>query len=541
MTENPGQGVTKCLDCGSQFPVAGARFCPVCGRPLATTQALSSAPPIAPAPAVAPAPPVFGPAQSYGPPQGYEPPQGYPAGYGPEPQRSRGRRTPIVLGLGVVALIVVVVASAALVYSTGGSHATPSPSASAIALASPAASPTAAAISPTVAATPGTVTVATPNSGDSEGGLGAVMTYCGHQTGETVVINTVQYGDNSLDYLKSSTADVVVWSAGSRMRAAAKHGLVAPISDVWQKVGANYSNTLRAASTGDDGQQYFIPLSSEPWVVLYRKSLFAAKGYAVPKTVDQFVTLAKKMKADGLVPLASGDKDGWPAEGMFDILDMRMNGFDFHTGLMAGTEKWTDTRVKAVFQEWAQLLPYFDPNATSRVWQDASQSLFGEKAGMFFFGTFMLGATNDKTVLDDIGLFPFPVFGNQYDSENGIDVPSDGLAITATSQNLGGAKKVLECVASEDAERVYAQGGRGYVPAIKNADTSAFTPFQKEAQQVIESSTRIAQFMDRDSPADFTGATGMQGFLADFMNRPSQDLDAYLAKIQKFWDSLPPE
>ena len=46
------------------------------------------------------------------------------------------------------------------------------------------------------------------------------------------------------------------------------------------------------------------------------------------------------MKKDGLTPIAFGDKDGWPAMGTFDILNMRINGYDFHVSLMAGKEAW---------------------------------------------------------------------------------------------------------------------------------------------------------------------------------------------------------
>ncbi len=30
----------------------------------------------------------------------------------------------------------------------------------------------------------------------------------------------------------------------------------------------------------------------------------------------------------------------------------------------------------------------------------------------------------------------------------------------------------------------------------------------------------------------------MQAFLLDFLKNPNQDLDAFLAKIQSFWDTL---
>ena len=67
--------------------------------------------------------------------------------------------------------------------------------------------------------------------------------------------------------------------------------------------------------------------------------------------------------------------------GTFDILNMRMNGYDFHVGLMAGTEKWTDPKTKAVFEKWAELLPYFDPQPLGKTWQEAAQDMIGGKAG----------------------------------------------------------------------------------------------------------------------------------------------------------------
>ncbi len=55
------------------------------------------------------------------------------------------------------------------------------------------------------------------------------------------------------------------------------------------------------------------------------------------------------MQADGLTPIAFTDKDGWPAMGTFDILNMRINGYQFHVDLMAGKESWDGPQVKAVF------------------------------------------------------------------------------------------------------------------------------------------------------------------------------------------------
>ena len=40
------------------------------------------------------------------------------------------------------------------------------------------------------------------------------------------------------------------------------------------------------------------------------------------------------MQKDGLIPFAFADKDLWPALGTFDILNLRVNGYDYHISLM---------------------------------------------------------------------------------------------------------------------------------------------------------------------------------------------------------------
>ena len=196
-------------------------------------------------------------------------------------------------------------------------------------------------------------------------------------TGITVKINTVDHGtfqDQISSYLQATPDDVFTWFSGFRMRFFAEQGLATDISDVWAKVGANYTEAFKVGSTGNDGKLYFIPVDNYPWAVFYRKSVFAEKGYTVPDDVDEFKALAAKMKTDGLIPIAFGDKDGWPAMGTFDILNLRLNGYDFHVGLMAGEQKWTDPKVKAVFEMWKELLPFYQEDCAGRTWQDAAQA-----------------------------------------------------------------------------------------------------------------------------------------------------------------------
>ena len=141
------------------------------------------------------------------------------------------------------------------------------------------------------------------------------------------------------------------------------------------RASTGFSEGFKTASTALDGKQYFVPFYYYPWAVFYRKSVFEAGGYEIPTTWDEFKALLDQMQADGITPLAAANDGSWPQMGMFDMLNLRINGYDFHVSLMGGQESWTDDRVKQVFTTWEELLPYYQPDANGRTWQDAATGL----------------------------------------------------------------------------------------------------------------------------------------------------------------------
>ncbi len=363
------------------------------------------------------------------------------------------------------------------------------------------------------------------------------------QSGITVKVNTVDHGtfQNQISsYLQGTPDDVWTWFSGFRMRFFAAQGLATDISDVWATVGSKYGEAFKVGSTGDDGKQYFIPIYLYPWAVFYRKSLFADKGYTIPKTFDELKTLAAKIQKDNLVPFAFADKDGWPAMGTFDILNLRLNGYQFHVDLMAGKEKWSDPKVKTVFDTWKGILPFHQEGAAGRIWQDASQALVQKKAAMYFHGMFLSQQfqTAGQADLDDLDFFPYPDIGTQYDAEKALDAPIDGFMLSKAPKNLDGSKKFLEYLADPATQVAWVTADKSNIAASKDADTSTYTPLQKKAAEVIGSAQRITQFLDRDTNPNFAGPNGMQAFLLDFLKNPNQDLGGLQKKIQDFWNTL---
>jgi multiple sugar transport system substrate-binding protein len=310
----------------------------------------------------------------------------------------------------------------------------------------------------------------------------------------------------------------------------AQKGLATPIDDVWKVLSPQMPAAFKGASTGLDGHQYFVPIYNYPWAVFYRKSVFAKNGYKVPKTWDQFIALAKKMQADGLTPIAFTDKDGWPAMGTFDILNMRINGYAYHVNLMAGNEAWDGPKVKAVFNQWKELLPYYSAGALGLTWQEGAQQVLNKQAGMFLLGSFVGQQFTSAADHADLDFFPYPAINPKW-GQDSLDAPIDGFMLSKKPKNLDGAKQLLTYLGSAAAANTYLASDPNDTAANKLASTAHYNALQKKAAKLIAGAKHIAQYMDRDTRPDFA-STVMIPSLQSFLNNPN-DVNSLVASIQK--------
>jgi multiple sugar transport system substrate-binding protein len=349
--------------------------------------------------------------------------------------------------------------------------------------------------------------------------------------GATVKINTVDHNtfqENINRYLQGTPDDAFTWFAGYRMQFFAQQNLATEISDVWSDVGGDFSEALKAASTGADGKQYFMPFYYYPWAFFYRKSVWQEKGYQVPTTVDQLTTLCGQMKKDGLAPIAFADKDGWPAMGTFDYLNMRINGYDFHVSLMAGKESWEDAKLTQVFEMWRSLLPHHQSGALGRTWQEAAQSLVQKKTGMYLLGMFV-GEQFSEADRADLDFFAFPEINPEH-KQDAVEAPIDGFMVARKGKNPEGAKALLRYLATPEAELTYLKTSPNVIATSDKADTGGYTPLQKKAVELVSTAKHISQFLDRDTRPDFA-STVMIPALQTFLNKPD-DIAGLLKNIE---------
>ncbi|MCL7377946.1 ABC transporter substrate-binding protein [Streptomyces sp. 35G-GA-8] len=350
----------------------------------------------------------------------------------------------------------------------------------------------------------------------------------------TVKTNTVDHDTfqkTISTYLQGTPDDVFTWFAGYRMQYFAKKGLAGPIDDVWETIGAGYSDAAKQLSKGEDGKYYFVPLYNYPWAVFYRKSVFQQYGYEIPVTWSQFTALAKRMQKDGLSPIASGYGGGdiWSILGAFDYLNLRANGYDFHMSLMRGQVSWTDRRTARTIDLWRELTPYYQKGAGGRSWQDAAQSLLDKKSGMAIIGLFLGQQVTDESLRSDIDFFPFPEIDPAY-GQDAVEAPTDGFMLSRKPKNPDGARKFLEFLGGAKAENLYMGVDPSNVAVNSAATTGSYNALQKKSAELIAGAKHITQFGDRDSDPGFISTVVQPGF-TEWLNHPD-DGSALLKKIE---------
>jgi multiple sugar transport system substrate-binding protein len=331
------------------------------------------------------------------------------------------------------------------------------------------------------------------------------------------------------NFLTADAPDVVTWFAGNRMSPFVNAGMFEPIDDVWAENKLGDALKAAASSVTQKGKVWGIPYSTYQWGIYYRKDIFEQNGITPPKTWDELKAAAEKLNAAGVKPFAIGTKALWPAGGWFDYMNLRVNGYEFHMDLTAGKVPYTDPRVKAVFEKWAEVVKpgYFVDNHAALDWQDAIPLIVQGKAAMYLMGNFAVAPMKEGGLKEEqIGFLQFPEITPGLPKAE--DAPTETMHIPANAKNKEDAKKFLAYLAQPDVQTEVNEI-LGQLP-INNQSKRPDDPFLNAGFEMLSNAHGLAQFYDRDAPADMAKA-GMEGF-QEFMVKPD-NVDQILERLEK--------
>ena len=334
------------------------------------------------------------------------------------------------------------------------------------------------------------------------------------------------------NFLTADAPDLANWYAGNRMAPFVAAGQFMDVTDVWEANGLNDSLASAAGVMTIDGKNWGVTYRYYQWGIYFNRDAYKAAGVEVPGpegvTWDVFVSNCEKFAAAGIDCLTTGTSALWPGAGIFDYMSLRTNGYEWHMDLTAGKIAWTDQKVKDVFTQWAKVQPYITANHAAIDWQDAAALLVQGKAANYVMGNFAVGVFKEGGMTNDnLGFMAFPEITPGVPRAE--DAPTDTIHIPAGAQNVDDAKKFLAFVASADAQTKL-NAAIGQLPTNKNSTVAADDPFITAGFGLLSNAYALAQFFDRDAPAEMAKA-GMEGF-QQFMVQPEQ-LDAILERLEQ--------
>ena len=338
------------------------------------------------------------------------------------------------------------------------------------------------------------------------------------------------YKTSIRNFLTADAPDLANWYAGNRMLPYVEAGLFEPVDDVWEQNGLNESLASAKGSMTIEGKIWGVPYTYYQWGIYYRSDIFEQNGITAPETFDDLLAACNTLSDAGITPITIGTKYLWTAAGVFDYLNLRTNGYDFHMALTKGEVPWTDDRVKGTMENWKRMLDAncFLENHAAYSWQEALAPMVQGDAAMYVMGNFAVAPLREAGLTDEqIGFFQFPRISD--DVPMAEEAPTDTIHIPANAKNKKDAKKFLAYLARAEVQ-TEVNKTLGQLPINKDSQVGDDKFLQAGYEMLSGTEGGIAQFFDRDAPAEMAKA-GMEGF-QEFMVKPER-MDKILERLEK--------
>jgi raffinose/stachyose/melibiose transport system substrate-binding protein len=361
-----------------------------------------------------------------------------------------------------------------LVGQACGGTATPSPSASA---GAPASAAPPASVAPTTAP-PVTLTLWHNYGTEANAAVTESLTKAYTALNPNVTINLVsQPADNYFALLKAAAIaktgpDLLTMWTG--LFALQNQGFLEPLNqyipvDQLKKFpGINWCSKDLNVELG----AICVPLDDQSYNGFYNKALFAQAGItAVPTTWTELYDACAKLKAAGIQPFAYGTGGQALNAGFYPYYDLSYMMMIFSVEdwkkLFNGQIPWTDPRIVAQLQKWADLKTKGYTNEDVLTNTESIAQFEAGQAAMTLEGSWDFKEFQDK-MGDNVGVF-LPPFSDQ-PIKGVVEFPGNGFGVTSYSQHKAEAADFLKFMLTPQAQKIIADGG--LIPTIPGTPTT---------------------------------------------------------------------
>lgn len=317
-------------------------------------------------------------------------------------------------------------------------------------------------------------------------------------------------------------------------------GLIADITDLWEENNwyDKFPQSVIDMATVD-GKQYFVPTMLQFHPIWYNVDVFAEHDITPPQTWDELLAICDKLSSAGQIPITIS-VSGWnaPTARWFSYIDLRVNGYEFHTNLMHGKISWQDKRVHKVFEYWQEMFDHncFSEDVAQTNYQAAAQAIRNGDAAMYLLGEW-LSESYPQGIPSNVDHFPMPVIDPTV-------APSEiahqyGAFMHAKTQHPKEAKLFLTWLGSVEVHNSFGKTLHR-ISTRSDLDKTLFDDKYWRGAEMIASTEHLTSLFELGTNAD-VATTGLSVFTAFIKDQSSIDdgLERMEAAREKAYGPLP--
>ncbi|MDP2697733.1 ABC transporter substrate-binding protein [Thalassospira sp.] len=306
-------------------------------------------------------------------------------------------------------------------------------------------------------------------------------------------------GDAAMTVLRSRVlsgdAPAAVQLKGPAIQEWAEQGALADLNDVAAAEGWN--DVLPAAIQTImqyEGDYVAVPVNIHrvDWIWANPEVLAKVDVTEVPGTWEEFNSLADKLKAAGITPLAHGGQP-WQDATIFETVVLGVGGPEFYQQTMIDLDEdalKSDT-MKAVFDQMRKMRGYVDADFSGRDWNLATAMVMNGDAAMQIMGDWAKGEfmAAGKVPGKDFICAPTP-------SENGYLFNTDSFAMFEVSgdDKVAGQKLLAELIVGEKFQETF-NLLKGSIPARLGVPMTNFDDCAIKSESDLKSAEEAGGFL----------------------------------------------
>ena len=281
------------------------------------------------------------------------------------------------------------------------------------------------------------------------------------------------------------------WWSGFRMEDIVKSGLVADLTEEWQRyyIPVEGINPDLANAFSFEGKIYGAPLSGSYWNVFYNKKVFDEYGLEEPKTWDEFIQVAETLKQNGVTPLGLSFQ-GWQNFIWFAELLAKYDP-DLYADVMVGKAAYTDPGVVEVMEIYKDMLDKGYFSQPGKIDGDLLQDFIQGDIAMHLVGQWFNNNLMQAEMVpgEDYGAFILPPIRDGVSPS--VIFETGPILVAEHSKQKEDALKALREFMKEDAQQLWIES-QGFAPIRPGVQaTNAVT--NKVFKDIEEGGHRLLQ------------------------------------------------